>query len=50
MPEGTSYVNPVLTADHKWLHLEARETWQSARCKSCLGCNGFIPLRDARHP
>ena len=24
MPEGTSYVNPVLTADHKWLHLEAR--------------------------
>jgi hypothetical protein len=21
---GTSYVNPVLTADHKWLHLEAR--------------------------
>jgi hypothetical protein len=24
MPDGTSYVNPVFTADHKWLHLEAR--------------------------
>jgi hypothetical protein len=24
MPEGTSYVSPVLTADHNWLHLEAR--------------------------
>ena len=24
VPKGTSYVNPVLTADHKWLHLEAR--------------------------
>ena len=23
VPEGTSYVNPVLTADHRWLHLEA---------------------------
>jgi hypothetical protein len=24
LPKGTSYVNPVLTADHNWLHLEAR--------------------------
>ena len=22
--QGTSYVNPVITADHRWLHLEAR--------------------------
>jgi hypothetical protein len=24
VPEGTSYFDPVLTADHRWLHLEAR--------------------------
>ena len=24
--DGTSYVNPVFTADHNWLHMEGRST------------------------
>ena len=34
VPEGTSYVNPVLTADHNWLHLEARYNDENLRTAS----------------
>jgi len=29
VPDDTSYVNPVLTADHNWLHLEARYNYEN---------------------
>ena len=34
VPGGTSYVNPALTADHKWLHLEARYNYENLRTAS----------------
>ena len=34
VPEGTSYIDPVLTADHRWLHLEARYNEESLRTGS----------------
>jgi hypothetical protein len=34
VPDGTSYVDPVLTADHRWLHLEARYNEESLRTAS----------------
>jgi hypothetical protein len=34
VPEGTSYVDPVLTADHNWLHLEARYNYENLRTGS----------------
>ena len=34
VPGGTSYVNPTLTADHKWLHLEARYNYENLRTAS----------------
>jgi hypothetical protein len=33
-PERTSYVNPVITADHNWLHLEARYNDENLRTAS----------------
>ena len=29
IPDGTSYVDPVFTADHNWLHLEARYNYEN---------------------
>jgi hypothetical protein len=29
IPDGTSYVDPVFTADHHWLHLEARYNYEN---------------------
>ena len=29
VPGGTSYVDPVLSADHNWLHLEARYNYEN---------------------
>jgi hypothetical protein len=29
VPNGMSYVNPVFTADHHWLHLEARYNYEN---------------------
>ncbi len=34
IPDGTSYVDPVLTADHNWLHLEARYNYENLRTGS----------------
>ena len=34
VPDGTSYVDPVLTADHNWLHLEARYNYENLRTGS----------------
>jgi hypothetical protein len=34
VPEGTSYVDPVLTVDHHWLHLEARYNEEQLRTGS----------------
>ena len=34
VPEGTSYVDPVFTADHRWLHLEARYNEESLQTGS----------------
>ena len=32
--EGTSYANPIATADHRWLHLEARYNYEDLRTGS----------------
>ena len=29
MPDGDSYADPYLTADHQWLHLEARYNYEN---------------------
>ena len=34
VPDGTSYGDPVLTADHNWLHLEARYNYENLRTGS----------------
>jgi len=34
IPDGTSYVNPVFTADHNWLHLEGRYNYENLRTGS----------------
>jgi hypothetical protein len=34
IPDGTSYVDPVFTADHSWLHLEARYNNENLRTGS----------------
>ena len=34
IPDGTSYVNPVFTTDHNWLHLEARYNYENLRTGS----------------
>ena len=34
VPDGQSYVNPVFTADHNWLHLEARYNYENLRTGS----------------
>ncbi len=34
VPSGTSYVSPVLMADHNWLHLEARYNYENLRTGS----------------
>ena len=34
IPDGTSYVNPVFTADHKWLHMEGRYNYENLRMGS----------------
>ncbi len=33
-PQGQSYVSPVFTASHNWLHLEARYNYESQRTAS----------------
>lgn len=42
VPEGTSYVNPVLTADHSWLHLEARYNDENLRTASLWVGYNFV--------
>lgn len=34
IPDGTSYVDPVFTADHNWIHLEARYNYENLRTGS----------------
>jgi hypothetical protein len=34
IPDGTSYVDPVFTADRSWLHLEARYNYENLRTGS----------------
>jgi len=34
IPDGTSYIDPVFTADHNWLHLEARYNYENLRTGS----------------
>jgi hypothetical protein len=34
VPGGQSYVSPVFTADHQWLHLEARYNYENQRTGS----------------
>lgn len=34
VPDGDSYASPVLTADHNWLHLEARYNYENQRTGS----------------
>ena len=34
IPDGTSYVDPVFTADHNWVHLEARYNYENLRTGS----------------
>jgi hypothetical protein len=40
--EGTSYVDPVLTADHRWLHLEARYNDEHLRTGSAWVGYNFV--------
>ena len=42
VPEETSYVNPVLVADHKWLHLEARYNDENLRTASLWVGYNFV--------
>jgi hypothetical protein len=42
VPEGTSYVNPVLAADHRWLHLEARYNDEDLRTASLWVGYNFV--------
>jgi hypothetical protein len=42
VPEETSYVNPVLAADHKWLHLEARYNDEGLRTASLWVGYNFV--------
>jgi hypothetical protein len=42
-PHSQDYVNPVLTADHNWLHLEARYNYEALKTGSLfLGYNWSI--------
>jgi hypothetical protein len=34
IPDGTSYASPTFTADHNWLHLEARYNYENLRTGS----------------
>ena len=34
VPDDVSYVNPTFTADHDWLHLEARYNYEGIRTGS----------------
>ncbi|MGA7410370.1 MAG: hypothetical protein WBW33_07780 [Bryobacteraceae bacterium] len=34
IPDGTSYASPTFTADHDWLHLEARYNYENLRTGS----------------
>ena len=40
-PQGQSYVSPVFTANHNWLHLEARYNYESQRTASLWGGYNF---------
>jgi hypothetical protein len=42
VPEGASYVNPVLASDHKWLHLEARYNDEDLRTASLWVGRNFV--------
>ena len=42
VPEGTSYVNPTFTADHNWLHLEARYNDENLRTASLWVGYNFV--------
>jgi hypothetical protein len=40
VPDGDSYASPIFTADHNWLHLEARYNYEDQRTASLwLGYN-----------
>lgn len=41
VPNGQSYVSPVFTADHQWLHLEARYNYENQRTGSLWGGYNF---------
>jgi hypothetical protein len=41
VPQGQSYVSPVFTADHQWLHLEARYNYEAQRTASLWGGYNF---------
>jgi hypothetical protein len=41
VPSGQSYVSPVFTADHQWLHLEARYNYEGQRTGSLWGGYNF---------
>jgi hypothetical protein len=41
VPGGQSYVSPVFTADHQWLHLEARYNYEDQRTGSLWGGYNF---------
>ena len=41
VPGSQSYVSPVFTADHQWLHLEARYNYENQRTGSLWGGYNF---------
>jgi hypothetical protein len=42
MPGGTSFLNPDLSVDHKWLHLEARYNYENLRTGSLWVGYNFV--------
>jgi hypothetical protein len=42
VPGGTSFLNPDLTVDHKWLHLEARYNYEDLRTGSLWFGYNFV--------
>ena len=35
VPDSRDYVNPIFTADHNWLHLEARYNYEALKPARC---------------
>ena len=46
IPNETDYASPVLSADHSWLHLEARYNYENLRTGSCGSATTSKPEKN----